>query len=164
MPKLRHKNQMKLQSIGKGSKPPNIWQQKYFLALRPKQGQIPESISLHCDAFRSQRPSSWKSMILNRMPCHAPCNDQLIIAYQIVETNKVANMPKKIFAFYSLKELWRDQPYSTYLSNYVVGNLVCLPNYFNHAMSPLKAHLQVRSDIQISEFPTVLTKWIECLW
>ena len=29
-----------------------------------------------------------------------------------------------------------------YLSNYVVGNLVCLPNYLNHAMSPLKAHLQ----------------------
>ena len=46
----------------------------------------------------------------------------------------------------------------------MVGNLVCLPNYFNHAMSPLKAHLQVRSDIQISEFPTVLTKWIECLY
>ena len=85
-----------------------------------------------------------------------PCNDQLIVAYQMVETNKVA-MPKtcRFFGFSSLKELWTDQPYRTYLSNYVVGNLICLPNYFNHAMSPLKAHLQVRSDIQISEFPTV---------
>ena len=83
----------------------------------------------------------------------------------MVETNKVA-MPKtcRFFGFSSLKELWTDQPYRTYLSNYVVGNLICLPNYFNHAMSPLKAHLQVRSDIQISEFPTVLTKWIECLY
>ena len=92
-------------------------------------------------------------------------SEYLNFTYQIVETHKVA-MPKTCRFLHFL--LWRNYErinriVHTY-SNYVVGNWVCLPNYFNHAMSPLKAHLQVRSDIQISEFPTVLTKWSECLY
>ena len=83
-----HKNQMKLQSIGKARKPQTFGNKNIFWPSGQNKVKYLK-VSLHCDAFRSQRPSSWKSMILNRKRCHAPCNDQLIIPYQIVETNKV---------------------------------------------------------------------------